>query len=72
MKRAAYGQPKRQGGISLVPALWEKIDEAARLAGVPRNQIMERALMERFGMVEESRNSGRNSRLAEELELELA
>lgn len=73
MRKSTFGEKKRQGGISLIPALWDAIDEAARLAGVPRNQVMERALMERFGLLSEYRISGANSRssvVAAEMELE--
>jgi len=54
MRRPQHGKAKRQSGISLVPELWDRIDEAARLAGVPRNQVMETALMERFGLARDS------------------
>lgn len=38
------GKAKRQGGISLIPSWWDELDRAAALAGVPRNQVMERAI----------------------------
>ncbi len=56
------GEVKRQGGISLIPSLWQRIDEAARLAGVPRNRIMENVLMDRFGLPDDSRKSRVNTR----------
>ena len=48
MRKPALGQPKRQGGLSLVPALWDEIDRIAKLGGVPRNRVIETALMEKF------------------------
>ena len=62
MKRSTTGQPKRQGGISLIPALWDAIDDAAKLAGVPRNRVMERILMEKFGLSTDYRKAATNSR----------
>ena len=53
--KAQARTPKKQGGISLRPELWERIDEAARLAGVPRNQVMETALMRAFKLVPDFR-----------------
>ena len=50
MRKSHHGTPKRQGGLSLIPALWDRIDEVARAAGVPRNQVIERALMMSFGI----------------------
>jgi hypothetical protein len=61
--------PKRQGGISLRPELWERIDEAARIAGVPRNQVMETALMERFGLESNFRKMHTKKRDTEEDDL---
>lgn len=49
-RKTQRGVPKKQAGISLVPALWEAIDEAARRAGVRRNQVMETVLMREFGL----------------------
>lgn len=63
MKQSEFGQPRRQGGISLIPALWERIEEAAELGGVSRNRVMERVLMERFGLatdVHKTTTRGRN------------
>ena len=48
MRKPHLSQPKRQGGLSLIPALWEEIDKVAALAGVPRNRVIETALMEKF------------------------
>ncbi len=48
MRKPNLGQAKRQGGLSLIPALWEEIDRVAKLAGVPRNQVIETALMREF------------------------
>lgn len=50
MRKPLLGQTKRQGGISLIPDLWDEIDRIAKQAGVPRNQVMERALMQAFGV----------------------
>jgi hypothetical protein len=48
MRKPLLSQPKRQGGLSLIPALWEEIDRIAALGGVPRNRVIENALMEKF------------------------
>lgn len=48
MRKPQFNQPKRQGGLSLIPALWDEIDRVASLAGVPRNRVIETALMEKF------------------------
>lgn len=48
MRKPSLGQAKRQGGLSLIPALWEEIDRVAKLAGVPRNQVIETTLMREF------------------------
>jgi hypothetical protein len=48
MRRPELSQTKRQGGLSLVPALWDEIDRIAKLGGVPRNRVIETALMEKF------------------------
>lgn len=69
MRKAQHGTPKRQGGISLVPALWDRIDEVARAAGVPRNRVMERALMEAFGMPDDFQKVDRNVHKMDEAEL---
>lgn len=48
MRKTHHGQVKRQGGLSLVPALWEVIQGIADAAGVPKNQVIENALMREF------------------------
>lgn len=64
--KTAPKTPKRQGGISLRPELWERIDAAARIAGVPRNQVMETVLMREFGLVSDFRKSQDNMRTTED------
>lgn len=65
MRKPTLGQTKRQGGLSLIPALWDEIDRIAKHAGVPRNQVIEKALMEQFlpsGAPQESRDTARFAR----------
>lgn len=69
MRKAHFGQSKRQSGISLIPALWDRIDEVARAAGVPRNRVMERALMDAFGMSETVHKTDGRRRSTEEEEV---
>lgn len=69
MRKPQHGQPKRQGGISLIPALWDEIDRVARAAGVPRNQVMERALMQAFGVSTESQKTRVESHRTEDEEV---
>ena len=69
MRKAHHGTTKRQGGISLIPALWEEIDRVAKAAGVSRNQVMERALMERFGVQGDIQKSEGRTRRTEDDEV---
>ena len=57
MAKRHGSEPKRQGGISLPPELWKRIDEAASIAGVPRNRVMETILLRAFGLVPDSHKS---------------
>ena len=69
MRKSQHGTPKRQGGISLVPALWERIAEVARQGGVSKNQVMETALMREFGVSTDSRKTVEKSRPTHEDDL---
>jgi hypothetical protein len=69
MRKPQHGTPKRQGGISLIPALWAEIDRVAAAAGVSRNQVMERALMATFGVASDLRKTGSGTRKTEEAEV---
>lgn len=57
-------EKKRQRGISLVPSLWERIDEAAEVAGVPANRVIEKVLSDRFRVPGESHETGHTYRKA--------
>lgn len=69
MRKTHHGTPKRQGGLSLIPALWDEIDRVAETAGVPRNQVIETVLMREFGVPNGSQNVDASSRKAEENEV---
>lgn len=58
-------EPKKQGGLSLRPELWNRIDDAARIAGVKRNQVIETVLMREFGLLPNFRKSQEDSRKPE-------
>lgn len=62
MGKAHYRTPKKQGGLSLVPELWERIDEAARRAGVTRNRVIETLLMREFELDHDLQNQHVNKR----------
>jgi hypothetical protein len=62
MRKPQNKVAKRQGGISLIPDLWDAIDRAAKLAGVPRNQVMEQVLMREFGLACDSQKTSAKSR----------
>lgn len=63
MTKRHYGTVKKQGGISLIPDLWARIDEAAEIAGVPRNRVMETVLMKAFGLAPDSLKSVTSTRM---------
>lgn len=68
MRKPDHGTPRKQGGLSLIPELWEAIDRTARLGKVPRNRVIETVLMREFGFEKDSQKTVENSQGAEPIE----